>query len=619
LPDLFLEFTNRQIRRFYGLYSLNERLHEEILGRWINVASWLAEEHGLVPIGFLTECRILRSVIARKRALFDAGFVQIPMRGASLNEFVVRRRDTYSPYAEDFTDLYDDEVAAFVESLRFAFKDRRSNSAESLVDRWHAGPDQSALWTPIKRLGTRAVNRLSKIPDILNRNEASVVWNGVSEMLEPQDRRYEDELQRILQTEYVEIYCTEYGVDTLRGLPYGWRDLRSSPTRQEALRYDNFVASLKPLGLRHLVERLSAASMVELRGRQGYLAFRDAYVRHCGATPPQLRPKIAAAADELREMGRQLTLAAIANAPEGFDVDLGNRQLESLDTILAIASVRMHSDRPARIVPPRRRAIETQLTTGTHMDSPGKRIAIFVALDEERNIFTRSTIDFNRNHHEDHLIGVKDGVTLEVYCAHGMGRVAAAVATMEYLEERGKPDLLLVTGLAGGFGQAKLERGALLVPEIVYDLAVRKITADDTLFTPSPYPLDERLVRYITSNLFDEPAWSAEAHHFAEWPQDLRPNIRHDPITSVDEVVTSVEHAEALRGHYRKLAAVEMEAGGVCAAAKSFGVPVAVIRCVSDKADPSKTDDIWRPRAMKTIISLLQSMDLARMLDFNAK
>jgi 5'-methylthioadenosine/S-adenosylhomocysteine nucleosidase len=316
-------------------------------------------------------------------------------------------------------------------------------------------------------------------------------------------------------------------------------------------------------------------------------------------------------------MGRALARAIDARARPNLDLQPTDREIEQLDLILAIAASRMQSDRPVRILPPRRPAIDIS-PVNLSMNSPGKRIAIFVALDEERNIFNRSTIQFSRDHHEDHLIGERQGVTLEVYCAHGMGRVAAAVSTMAYLRERGKPDLLLVTGLAGGFDQAKLERGALLIPEIVFDLAVRKITADDTLFSPNPYDLDGRLVGYLRSNLFEEPKWSAEAHAFAEWPRDLRPNIRHDPITSVDEVVTSIEHAEALRGHYRKLAGVEMEAGGVCAAARQFRVPVAVIRGVSDKADPSKTDDVWRPRAMKTIISLLQFIDLPRMLEFNA-
>ena len=131
------------------------------------------------------------------------------------------------------------------------------------------------------------------------------------------------------------------------------------------------------------------------------------------------------------------------------------------------------------------------------------------------------------------------------------------------------------------------------------------------------HPLDGRLVAYLRSNLFDKSDWAEVAHKFAEWPPDLRPHIRNYPITSVDEVVTSIDHADALRGHYHKLAGVEMEAGGVCAAAKKHRVPVAAI-CVSDKADPSKTDDVWRPRAMKTILSLLQFIDLARMLEYKA-
>lgn len=46
---------------------------------------------------------------------------------------------------------------------------------------------------------------------------------------------------------------------------------------------------------------------------------------------------------------------------------------------------------------------------------------------------------------------------------------------------------------------------------------------------------------------------------------------------------------------------VEMKAGGVCAAAKEFNMDVAVIRGVSDLADPRKSDSEWRRRAMKTV------------------
>jgi nucleoside phosphorylase len=52
-----------------------------------------------------------------------------------------------------------------------------------------------------------------------------------------------------------------------------------------------------------------------------------------------------------------------------------------------------------------------------------------------------------------------------------------------------------------------------------------------------------------------------------------------------------------------------MEAGGVCAAAARYNIPVSMIRAVSDKADPSKADTQWRTRGMKTIATLVEAID----------
>ncbi len=57
-----------------------------------------------------------------------------------------------------------------------------------------------------------------------------------------------------------------------------------------------------------------------------------------------------------------------------------------------------------------------------------------------------------------------------------------------------------------------------------------------------------------------------------------------------------------------------MEAGGVCAAAEVFKVPVALVRTVSDVADPAKKDDKWRGIGMKTLASLLQCIKLAEVV-----
>ena len=50
-----------------------------------------------------------------------------------------------------------------------------------------------------------------------------------------------------------------------------------------------------------------------------------------------------------------------------------------------------------------------------------------------------------------------------------------------------------------------------------------------------------------------------------------------------------------------------MESGGVCEAAKFEAVGVAVIRGVSDLADPRKSDDDWRRRAMLTVAVLIEA------------
>jgi nucleoside phosphorylase len=57
-----------------------------------------------------------------------------------------------------------------------------------------------------------------------------------------------------------------------------------------------------------------------------------------------------------------------------------------------------------------------------------------------------------------------------------------------------------------------------------------------------------------------------------------------------------------------KLLGVEMEAGGVCAAAEKYSVKVCMLRAVSDNADPSKGDDKWRTIGMKALARLLAKL-----------
>ena len=80
-------------------------------------------------------------------------------------------------------------------------------------------------------------------------------------------------------------------------------------------------------------------------------------------------------------------------------------------------------------------------------------------------------------------------------------------------------------------------------------------------------------------------------------------------MNRLDEVVGSKGWCKELLDNNTQLLGVEMEAGGVCAAAKKHNVDVAVVRGISDHADPSKKDDNWRKISMTTVALLLEEIN----------
>ncbi|HXQ38629.1 MAG TPA: hypothetical protein VN843_31805, partial [Anaerolineales bacterium] len=133
-------------------------------------------------------------------------------------------------------------------------------------------------------------------------------------------------------------------------------------------------------------------------------------------------------------------------------------------------------------------------------------------------------------------------------------------------------------------------------------------------FRPKEFTLDDRIPSFLRSGNFDEGEWGKSVLEDAEWPQGVRPTIRHGPVASLDEVVSSTSWIKKLCDAWPKLDGVEMEAGGVCAAAERFNVRPAVIRGVSDHANPLKSDDNWRIISMKTAAHLLERVDFKTIL-----
>ena len=246
--------------------------------------------------------------------------------------------------------------------------------------------------------------------------------------------------------------------------------------------------------------------------------------------------------------------------------------------------------------------------TGSQHRRP--RVAVFVALKMEREMLVRRW-NLEKPYGAVFWKGELGGAEVEVFCPDEMGRVSAAISTMEYLSKQTHPDLLVVAGIAGGFERADVSLGSLIIPTDVADLAMRKIVRDAKIpeFRPKEYQTDPRLRKYLNSSTFNREEWERSVIIDAEWPQDRRPGMHEGVLACGDEVVASSDWIGQLLAVWPKLLGIDMESGGVCAAARTANMEVAVVRGVSDLADPSKSDTEWRRRAMKTVAHFLESID----------
>jgi nucleoside phosphorylase len=181
---------------------------------------------------------------------------------------------------------------------------------------------------------------------------------------------------------------------------------------------------------------------------------------------------------------------------------------------------------------------------------------------------------------------------------------------------------VLVVGLAGGFAESASVPGHIIIATKVVDLAMRKVVDEEsgatTHFRPENHQMHSQLMKQILSDDFDQDDWKAEACRKFDWPSDRRPSLHTGPLASADEVVASDEWRKNIltgKGGDPKLLGVEMEAGGVCAAAAAHGVPVSMLRVISDHADPAKADDHWRKLGMRTLADLLQNITLSRVVN----
>jgi len=618
--NVFLDFLNRDSRQIYGLFeNTSKDSHIDLLTEALNVSVFLCWEYCVVPPGFPRECDLAREALSLRSEYLDERIIRFPLRERTFDELWEKKEAEYNRFRDKYTGLYDPKTKEFLKDHSTAIMPRSSHVKSEIVEAWQIGPDISGIWDEIKQdYSATEVEKIRQIPRDISREGLAVTWPEIEQKIITEVGADPHRMREVLQHDYFSVYMKELDLRLISDLPFARTDFSlSSPDL--GYNYEALKSALLSVGLWSIVRRASAPSLISLRTKAGYFAFREAF------------DLVASSVQNPREVARIFALAGkrlfdvIAKTkfldrfpsnilpPSSRGWELTNDEIDAiayrLDAVAPLATQTLKEQLHAGRV---------QRTVGGKRNARSLMIAIYVALEVERRILVkRWKLDCDYN---DQVCRGKLGPTdfdVIVFGTDEMGRVPAAISTIQLLN-KSKPDILLVAGIAGGFEMEGVNRGDVIVATNVADLATRKMRQGkrNTIpeFRPREFRTDKRLEKFLKSSSFDGPDWQNKVLDAAEWPDGLRPTIRYGPIASLDEVVSSTEWVKGLLTAWPKMLGVEMEAGGVCAAAEAFDQKVAVIRGVSDLADPSKSDDEWRRRAMKTVASLLEHIDFNELL-----
>jgi nucleoside phosphorylase len=167
-----------------------------------------------------------------------------------------------------------------------------------------------------------------------------------------------------------------------------------------------------------------------------------------------------------------------------------------------------------------------------------------------------------------------------------MGRVSAALATSDAIR-RWKPQYVILVGIAGGIQSRGVQLGDLLISDQVVDYETEKITDDGKPDVRWRVQLADPRLLGAAKNI---PLSQCLPKLSANRPVSGEPNRLVGSIATGDKIVATSDLLEQHGQVWTKLIGVEMEAGGVAAAAfESSQKPgFFMVRAVSDHADADK-------------------------------
>lgn len=178
----------------------------------------------------------------------------------------------------------------------------------------------------------------------------------------------------------------------------------------------------------------------------------------------------------------------------------------------------------------------------------------------------------------------------------GIGKVAAAT-TATLLIERWQVQRIVFTGVAGGLGRA-VQVGDVVIADrlLQHDMDASPLFPryEVPLTGRSHFAADAALTAQLeaaTRRVLDDPG------HFGPDAVALgvtAPRLHRGLIVSGDRFVSTAAESLALQAALPEALAVEMEGAALAQVCHDLGVPFAVLRTVSDRADDSAHVDFMR-------------------------
>ena len=214
--------------------------------------------------------------------------------------------------------------------------------------------------------------------------------------------------------------------------------------------------------------------------------------------------------------------------------------------------------------------------------------ALLPQLDDVRRV-TRAGREFHRGRLHGQPV---------VLVLSGIGKVAAATTVAVLAGEFG-PQSLLFTGVAGGLAAGVRVGDVVLARELLqHDMDASPLFPryEVPLTGRSRFPaggaLSDRLAAAALHCLANAPH-ALGAEHLAEFGIEA-PRLHQGLVISGDRFVATAGESAALRLALPDALAVEMEGAAVAQVCADFGLPFALLRVISDRADDTAHHDFLR-------------------------